>query len=208
MVGSGAPSHDPPNACAPSADPSTPPAEPYPPPLPSLQGGLNTHLYGLPNIDPHPPAATNIYRLRYDGTTLQIAENVSHTTGLGLGVHTTINPRDAESYAVSDGQKDIWALFDRRTTEVKAAFRYDWVGNAGGDDLANNWIGGGTLRVTRIRPDKRTGKFDLLGTKAGARSGVGQGGCRGGARVARWRAAPAPAPTPPPPAMFTTGQQD
>lgn len=52
-----------------------------------------------------------------------IAENVSDSTGLGLGVHTTINPKDAESYAVSDGQKDIFAIFDRRTTFVKAAFR-------------------------------------------------------------------------------------
>jgi hypothetical protein len=47
-----------------------------------------------------------------------IAENVSDSTGLGLGVHTTINPATAEEYAVSDGQKDIWALFDRRSTEV------------------------------------------------------------------------------------------
>ena len=52
-----------------------------------------------------------------------IAENVSDSTGLSLGVHTTINPRDAESYAVSGGQKDIFAIFDRRSTAVKAAFR-------------------------------------------------------------------------------------
>lgn len=52
----------------------------------------------------HPLQATNIYRLRYDGNTLMIAENVSDSTGLGLGVHTTINPKDAESYAVSDGE--------------------------------------------------------------------------------------------------------
>ena len=41
----------------------------------------------------------------YDGNTLMIAENVSDSTGLGLGVHTTINPATAEEYAVSDGQK-------------------------------------------------------------------------------------------------------
>jgi hypothetical protein len=58
-----------------------------------------------------------------DGNTLMIAENVSDSTGLGLGVHTTIDPSTAETYAVSDGQKDIVALFDRRTTAVKAAFR-------------------------------------------------------------------------------------
>ena len=30
----------------------------------SCQGGLNTHLYNLQNVDPNPSAATNIYRLR------------------------------------------------------------------------------------------------------------------------------------------------
>ena len=89
-----------------------------------------------------------------------IAENVSDTTGLGLGVHTTINPKDAESYAVSDGQKDIFAIFDRRSTEVKAAFRFDWEGNTP-DDLKNNWIKGGKMTITRIYADKKTGKFDL-----------------------------------------------
>jgi len=59
------------------------------------------------------------WQITDDGNTLMIAENVSDSTGLGLGVHTTIDPKDAESYAVSDGQKDIFALFDRRTTEVK-----------------------------------------------------------------------------------------
>ena len=58
-----------------------------------------------------------------NGNNLLIAENVSDSTGLGLGVHTTINPRDAESYAVSDGQKDIFAVFDRRSTRVIAAYR-------------------------------------------------------------------------------------
>jgi hypothetical protein len=30
----------------------------------SCQGGKNTHLYRLDNVDPNPPEATNIYRLR------------------------------------------------------------------------------------------------------------------------------------------------
>ncbi|KAF8073208.1 hypothetical protein HT031_000869 [Scenedesmus sp. PABB004] len=132
--------------------------------LNSCQGGLNTHLYNLPNVDPHPPASTNIYRLRYDGNTLMIAENVSDSTGLGLGVHTTINPKDAKSYAVSDGQKDVWALFDRATTEVRCAFRYDWQGNTP-QDLANNWKRGGVMTITRIYADPTTGKYDLLGAK-------------------------------------------
>jgi hypothetical protein len=59
------------------------------------------------HVLPHSLQATNIYRLRYDGNTLMIAENVSDSTGLGLGVHTTINPKDAESYAVSDGEPHV-----------------------------------------------------------------------------------------------------
>jgi len=46
-----------------------------------------------------------------------IAENVSDSTGLGLGVHTTINPKDAESYAVSDGECTLVCFcYHHRTT--------------------------------------------------------------------------------------------
>ena len=38
---------------------------------------------------------------------MEVIENVSETTGLGLGVHVTVNPKDAKSYFVTDGQKDI-----------------------------------------------------------------------------------------------------
>ena len=44
--------------------PHAPPRAAPPPCARSCQGGKNTHLYKLPNIDPNPPAATNIYRLR------------------------------------------------------------------------------------------------------------------------------------------------
>ncbi len=47
---------------------------------------------------------------------MQMIENVSETTGLGLGVHVTVNPKDAQSYFVTDGQKDIAACFDRTTS--------------------------------------------------------------------------------------------
>lgn len=43
-------------------------------------------------------------RLHFDGNSLSIEANVSDITGLGLGVHTTINPKDAKSFAVSDGK--------------------------------------------------------------------------------------------------------
>ena len=69
------------------------------------------------------PPGTNIYRVRFDGTQMQLVENVSETTGLGLGVHVTVNPKDAQSYFVTDGQKDIAACFDRTTSKVKAALQ-------------------------------------------------------------------------------------
>jgi len=51
------------------------------------QGGQNNLLYGIPRRPDAPPphAATNIYRLHYDGNSLSIEANVSHITGLGLG---------------------------------------------------------------------------------------------------------------------------
>lgn len=48
--------------------------------------------------------------------------------------------------------------------QVKCAYRYDWKGNTP-DDLSTNWIKGGTMSITRIYPDPKTGKFDLLGAK-------------------------------------------
>ena len=60
----------------------------------STQGGQNSLIYGMPThvtAETAPPG-TNIYRVRYDGTQMQLIENVSETTGLGLGVHVTVNP--------------------------------------------------------------------------------------------------------------------
>ena len=91
----------------------------------STQGGKNALIYGIPTAITEPAPGTNIYRVRYDGTQMQLIENVSETTGLGLGVHVTVDPKDAQSYFVTDGQKDIAACFDRTTSEVKAALRFD-----------------------------------------------------------------------------------
>ena len=97
----------------------------------TTQGGQNSLIYGMPTAvtaETAPPG-TNIYRVRFDGTQMQLIENVSETTGLGLGVHVTVNPKDAQSYFVTDGQKDIAACFDRTTSKVKAALRFDWTPN-------------------------------------------------------------------------------
>ena len=129
----------------------------------STQGGKNALIYGIPTAITEPAPGTNIYRVRYDGTQMQLIENVSETTGLGLGVHVTVDPKDAQSYFVTDGQKDIAACFDRTTSEVKAALRFDWTPNV--PQLREAWIKGGTLTISKIYPDQRTGLYDYRGTK-------------------------------------------
>ena len=131
----------------------------------STQGGANSLIYGIPTsvTAQNAPGGTNIYRVRFDGTQMQLVENVSETTGLGLGVHVTVNPKDAQSYFVTDGQKDIAACFDRTTSKVKAALRFDWTPNV--RELRDAWMKGGTLTIRKIYPDAATGLYDYCGTK-------------------------------------------
>ena len=129
----------------------------------STQGGANCLIYGIPTNITKPDPGFNIYRVRYDGARMELVENVAETTGLGLGVHVTVNPADAQSYFVTDGQKDIAACFDRTTSRVIAALKFDWAGNS--TNLADCWQKGGTLTIYKIYPDKATGKFDYRGTK-------------------------------------------
>jgi len=129
----------------------------------STQGGKNSLIYGINTKIQTPDPGFNIYRVRYDGAQMELIENVSETTGLGLGVHVTINPKDAQSYFVTDGQKDIAACFDRETARVIAALKFDWEGNS--TDLRNCWMQGGKLKISKIYPDAKTGKFDYQGTK-------------------------------------------
>jgi hypothetical protein len=129
----------------------------------STQGGKNSLIYGIPTRIETPTEGFNIYRVRYDGAQMELLENVSETTGLGLGVHVCINPKDAQSYFVTDGQKDIAACFDRTTSQVIAALKFDWEPNSG--NLAEGWQKGGTLKIAKIYPDPATGMYDYLGTK-------------------------------------------
>jgi thiocyanate desulfurase len=129
----------------------------------STQGGKNSLIYGIPTNIETPAAGFNIYRVRFDGSQMELMENVSETTGLGLGVHVTIDPKTAERYFVTDGQKDIAACFDRRTSRVITALKYDWEPND--QNLAMSWRNGGVLKISKIYPDPATGKFDYLGTK-------------------------------------------
>ena len=127
----------------------------------STQGGKNALIFGIPIQTP--AEGFNIYRVRYDGNQMELMENVSETTGLGLGVHVTIDPKTAERYFVTDGQKDIAALFERRTSRVITALKFDWEPND--QNLAMGWRNGGTLKISKIYPDPATGKFDYLGRK-------------------------------------------
>ena len=53
-----------------------------------------------------------IYRVYFDGAQMNLREDISETTGIGLGVHTVIYP-DARGFACADGQKDVCAFFNR-----------------------------------------------------------------------------------------------
>lgn len=128
----------------------------------NTQGGKNLFIYGIPTKVKNPGEGFHIYRVKYDGTKLNLVEDVAETTGLGLGVHVT-SASDAKSFAVADGQKDIAAIFDRATSKVIAALFFDWEPKV--KTLKEAWTGGGMLTVKKIYPDPKTGKFDLQGTK-------------------------------------------
>jgi hypothetical protein len=141
----------------------------------STQGGDNVMIYGIPTdikknglIAPLWGQGNRIYRVHYDGTSMNLVEIISESTGIGLGVHTVIYP-DAKGFACADGQKDICAFFNRpglnEKTQVQMAFRTDWIGHEPNGSMEANWFNGGTLRVTRLIKAKETGKYDLEGTK-------------------------------------------
>ncbi len=139
----------------------------------STQGGDNVTIYNIPTqikerglLDKW-GQGNHIYRVNFDGQSMNLMEDVAATTGMGLGVHTTIYP-DATGFAGADGQKDICAFFDRPPepkTSVLAAFRADWIPNDPKGNLEDNWAKGGRVRLEKLVPAKETGKFDLEGSK-------------------------------------------
>jgi thiocyanate desulfurase len=156
----------------------------------STQGGDNVLIYGLPTdikahgmLDPIWGQGNRLYRVHYDGQQMNLVEDVSETTGIGLGVHVVIFP-DGNGFAAADGQKDICAFFDRAPiaqagkdevpvaginkgpqTQVLSAFKADWIGKDPNGSLEANWFGGGKLRITRLLKAKETGVYDYRGTK-------------------------------------------
>ena len=128
----------------------------------TTQGGKNLFMYGIPTTVTDPGEGFSIYRVKFDGRTMTLVEDVAERTGLGLGVHVTITP-DAQSFAVADGQKDVIAFFDRDTSNVLGALSFEWEPNS--KILREAWVGGGTMTIRRIYPDPSTGQYDLKGTK-------------------------------------------
>ena len=156
----------------------------------STQGGDNILIYGLPTdikthgmLDNIWGQGNRIYRVHYDGQQMNLVEDVSQTTGIGVGVHIVIYP-DANGFAAADGQKDVCAFFDRppipqlakddvavgelnkgQKTQVLMAYRGDWYGKDPNGSLDANWLGGGKLRITRLNKAKETGLYDYRGSK-------------------------------------------
>lgn len=126
------------------------------------QGGKNLYIYGIPTKIKEPAEGFHIYRVKYDGTKMNLIEDVAETTGLGIGVHVTIS-HDAKKFAVADGQKDILGVFDRETSKVDAAIFFDWIPNV--KNVKEAWSGGGKFIVKKLHPDHKTGKFDYKGLK-------------------------------------------
>ncbi len=127
----------------------------------NTQGGKNLFIYGIPTTVKEPGPGFNIYKIRYDGTKMNLVSNIAEKTGLGLGVHVTSTP-DATGFAVADGQKDIFAEFDRESEKVRSAWFYDWTPKS--SELAKAWTDGGKITIKRMKPGA-DGKFDLTGTK-------------------------------------------
>jgi len=125
------------------------------------QGGKNLYIYGVTTPVKDPSDGFNIWRCNYDGTKMNILEDVAETTGIGLGVHVTVAP-DNERFAVADGQKDIVAVFKKghgtNPSSVEAAIMFDWEYN--NSELARAWIDGGTLTIKKLKPP-----YNLKGTK-------------------------------------------
>lgn len=126
------------------------------------QGGKNLYIYGVTTPVKDPAEGFNIWRCNYDGTKMNVLEDVAETTGLGLGVHVTVAP-DNERFAVADGQKDIIGVFKKgkgtQPSTVEAAIMFDWEPNNMGA-LDRAWVDGGTLTVKKLKPP-----YDLKGTK-------------------------------------------
>jgi hypothetical protein len=129
----------------------------------NTQGGKNLYIYGIPTTVKEPGEGFNIYKVRWDGTKMNLVSDIAEKTGLGLGVHVTCAP-DATGFAVADGQKDIFAEFDRATETVRSAWFFDW-SPKNTTVLEKAWLDGGTLTIKRLKPTLADNLYDYKGTK-------------------------------------------
>lgn len=127
----------------------------------NTQGGKNLFIYGVPTPVKDPGKGFKIYKVRYDGTKMNLVSEISEKTGLGLGVHVTSTP-DATGFGIGDGQKDVVAEFDRAAETVRSAWFMDWEPN--NPTLERAWLDGGVLTVKRLKPGP-DGKYDYYGDK-------------------------------------------
>ncbi len=128
----------------------------------NTQGGKNLYIYGIPTTVKNPGEGFNIYKIRWDGTKMNLVSDIAEKTGMGLGVHVTSTP-DATGFAIADGQKDIFAEFDRATETIRSAWFFDWIPN--NTQLEKAWLDGGTLIIKRMKPTLPNGMYDYKGTK-------------------------------------------
>ncbi|MDN5874024.1 MAG: twin-arginine translocation signal domain-containing protein [Sinobacteraceae bacterium] len=101
-----------------------------------------------------------MFKMRYVANetqnSIRVVNDISATTGMALGVHTSlgVGPNAKKYVAFADGQKDMVLI----TTidddpKIVAAFRADY------DPVARQ------LNVSHVFPDSATGKFDYAGRK-------------------------------------------
>jgi hypothetical protein len=64
----------------------------------------------------------DVARAKSFASPASLSASARSTTRLGR----EINPRDAQSYFVTDGQKDIATCFDRESSRVISAPKFDW----------------------------------------------------------------------------------
>ena len=110
----------------------------------------------------HRSPGFNMYRVRFNGDDGAGGEHFE-TTGLGLGGTPPFVPLMRRVTVSPMVRRISLAWFDRASTKVLQAFRYDWEGSS--SDLADNWSGGGVLKIHRIKPNPLTDQLDLRGTK-------------------------------------------
>ena len=73
----------------------------------STQGGKNSLIYGIPTNIETPAEGFNIYRVRYDGSRMELMENVAETTGLGSAFTSPSIPLRRNAISSPTGRRTL-----------------------------------------------------------------------------------------------------